>query len=184
MQEIFKDIPWFNLNYQASNLGKIKVINFRNRWKDIIMFEDKSRIYPRVWLTINWKRKWYLVHRLIAQTFIPNPENKPEVNHKNWIKSDNRLENLEWVTISENVKHSYKILWQKPTKYWLWKSWKENPKSKQINQYTKFWDLVSQYFGISEASRISKIDRQNISACCLWKLKSAWWYLWKYAVTS
>ncbi len=65
--------------------------------------------YLKIAIHNNSKGKSILVHRLIAQTFIPNPENKPEVNHKNGIKSDNRVENLEWNTRSENMNHAYSI---------------------------------------------------------------------------
>jgi len=65
--------------------------------------------YYRVGLTKNGKQTKYYIHRLVAQAFIPNPENKEEVNHINGIKTDNRVENLEWCTISENSIHAYKL---------------------------------------------------------------------------
>jgi len=69
--------------------------------------------YPRIGLSNNAKRKYFIVHRLVAIHFIPNPENKKCVNHKNGIKTDNRVENLEWCTHSENEKHSFDILGKK-----------------------------------------------------------------------
>ncbi len=65
--------------------------------------------YLQISISNNGKAKSILVHRLIAETFIPNPQKKIEVNHKNGIKNDNRVENLEWVTHKENIKHAYAI---------------------------------------------------------------------------
>lgn len=68
---------------------------------------NKKSGYELVNIIFNNKRKLFLVHRLIAIIILPNPQNKPCVNHKNGIKTDNRVENLEWVTYSENMKHAF-----------------------------------------------------------------------------
>jgi hypothetical protein len=70
---------------------------------------DKSG-YCIIAFTKDYRKYYFLVHRLVAQAFIPNPNNKEQVNHKNWIKSDNRVENLERMTRSENTIHSYRVL--------------------------------------------------------------------------
>lgn len=103
--EIWKDIPGYEGIYQVSNLGRIwskkmaismKLTNDRGYLRVMLIREPKSGEYNSV-----------QVHRAVCMAFIPNPENKPQVNHKNRIRSDNRLENLEWVTSSENNTHSY-----------------------------------------------------------------------------
>lgn len=113
--EIWLDIPGYGGNYQASNLGRIKSIGrnvptFYGKFRKIdtkLLKPINHKGYVRYRMTFNGKSKDPSGHRLVALTFIPNPDNLPEVNHKNGIKNDNRVENLEWCTHSHNILHAY-----------------------------------------------------------------------------
>lgn len=115
MKEVWKDIPNWK-NYQASNLGRIKskerytIIAHgakRHELEKIMSSHDDKDGYQTLMLSQNGKRKMLKVHRLVTQTFISNPENKPEVNHKDGNKANNCITNLEWNTTLENQKHAF-----------------------------------------------------------------------------
>ena len=137
MEEVWKDIPWYEGKYQVSNLWNVMSLNYGGTKKSKIMaFSVSWKWYCIVQLSIWGKKLMRRIHRLEALAFIPNPENKPQINHKNWIKTDNRVENLEWVTASENAKHA-------------WASWlKENARKRlslfSLNAKRVNWILVKQ----------------------------------------
>lgn len=124
--EIWKDIKGYEGIYQASNTGKIRSVDrvrkvigsnkFKKNYtytrfykgKELVGGLDKDGYRIGVFYDSEGKRKTLKFHRLIAQTFIPNPNNFPEVNHKNGNKQDNDISNLEWVTTQQNVQHAFK----------------------------------------------------------------------------
>lgn len=117
--ETWKEISGYEGYFEVSNLG-----NFRSKDRVIKYKSNGTRLYPgkflktetivegyqRIVLMKEAIKKRYMCHRLVAQEFVPNPDNKPYVNHINGNKADNRAENLEWVTQSENELHSHSVL--------------------------------------------------------------------------
>lgn len=166
MKEQWKLIKDF---YKISNTGNIISINYKHKKNSNIIMKPKNdkNGYKCIGLYINNKKHYFRIHRLVAEAFIPNPENKPQVNHKNGIKTDNRVENLEWVTNKENIIHLFSYLPQKRTKKVL-----QLQNDKPIKVFNS----------ISDASRETGIPVSNICDCCNKKQhhKTAGGYKWKY----
>lgn len=156
IEEIWKDIEGYEGSYQVSNLGRVKSIERvvkgkrtgHKKIEEHILTPPIVRGYCRVTLANSGKnRKVFSVHRLVAIAFIPNPENKKTVNHKNGIRNDNRLENLEWATYSENCKHGFKELGRNPRRGSL------DNRSIPVYCYTDDWVLIKSYESEMEAQR-------------------------------
>lgn len=123
--EEWRDVCGYEGRYEVSNLGRVRslarLVN-RQNWTSfqlpgrILRPRSTRKGYLIVALCRESKQKNFTVHRLVAKAFIPNPSDLPEVNHRNGDKTDNRVENLEWVTAAENVKHSITALGHKRDK--------------------------------------------------------------------
>jgi hypothetical protein len=167
MEEIWKDIKGYEGLYQVSNLGRVKrLIGYYCKTERILTPVTQKSGYNVVSLC----GKIYLVHRLVAEAFIVNPNNLPTVDHINRVKTDNRVENLRWADYKMQSDNSDRTN-REPQKEVL---------SKPVYQYTKNMTFINEYPCTWEASRQTGVNESSISRCCRGERKSAGGYVWRY----
>lgn len=172
MEEEWRSIEDYDGIYEVSNNAIVRSLDRYVRSKHNSIKFCKGQIlkphkdkdgYLRVRLCKNGKSKGEGVHRIVLKAFISNPENKPQCNHINGIKDDNRLTNIEWCTISENTKHAWDNGLNKSAMPWLDKFGKDHCNSRPIIQLTLNNEFVKEYDSQHTASRETGIAQSNIS---------------------
>ena len=163
--EVWKDVVGYEGLYQVSNYGRLKRV-FKNKKEHLLTGKKDKDGYIQVILSRNQKKKHCRLHRLVAETFIPNPNDKPVVNHKDKNVLNNTVDNLEWATVSENTKHGYET--------------GRSVHGRSVIQYTKNMEYVACWKSIEKAARVLGVDQANICACCNGRQKTSGGYIWRY----
>ena len=191
MEEIWKDIVYDDVTYEGyrvSNWGEVKNLNYRNTGRERVMQTSKNnKGYLQVCLRKDGKPKTFYVHRLVASTFIPNPENKPQVNHKiegdegktmNFVffnedgSVDEEKTTIEWSTSEENVNYGTR---NERTA----KSNTNGKKSKKVLQFTLDEELVREWESTNECRR-NGFSQGLVAACCRGERKTHKGFKWEY----
>ena len=175
MEEIWKDIKGYEGCYQISNLGRVKSLaRVQHKWnKDFISKERMLRGnintngYPYVVLRKNGEYGVFRIHRLVAEAFIPNPNNFPQVNHKDEDKTNNRVDNLEWCDGKYNC--CYGTRGDRIRK----------KLEKPVAQYSKSGILLQVYQSQRQAARAIGVPPNGISLCVCGKIQAYKGFIWK-----
>lgn len=156
-KEIWKNISGFEGLYQVSSFGRVK--SFYGKKEHILKHADRGNGYLFVVLCKEGcKPKLYLIHRLVANAFIPNPENLPIINHKDKNRQNNHADNLEWCTAQYNVEYSL---------------------AKRVAQYSHAGKLIKIWPSMMDAAR-QGFNVGNICLCCQGKRKTHGGFIWRY----
>lgn len=174
--EIWKDIKGYEGFYQSSTFGRARSLDTYRKSRNgtvrfckgrILKLKTNNQGYLQVNLYKNGKVKTFRVHRLVAEAFLPNPDNLPEVNHKDENKLNNCVSNLEWCTSSYNNNYGTRI--EKVSK----------KQSKPVLQYTLDGKFVREWKSTAECGR-NGYNHGAVAACCRGELKKYKDFIWKY----
>lgn len=196
MKEAWKDIPNYEGLYQISNLGRVRSLEktifsggVARRRKERILKSTNRRGYRQLTLSKGGDKEQKSVHRLVAESFIPNPDCKPEVNHIDGDKANNKMNNLEWCTRRENAVHSIRVLGHKPKTEQIEPFQIKGAYSGWNNKKVKCVETGEVFDSIAKAGRAKGIARGSlgrITYCCTGKkygnkkVKSVGGYRWEF----
>ena len=175
MEEIWKPIKNFEELYEVSNLGRVKSLAKRGKPERIMKQAISHKGYPTLSLCKNAKSTRRAVHRLVAQAFIDNPDNLPQVNHIDGNKQNNNVENLEWCDNSYNQIHANKMGLNEHRIQRVKESC-----SRPIAMYDYKGNFIRAFSSLNKASRETNISNKAISYCALRKNKMSGGYKWQY----
>ena len=185
--EEWRDVVGWEGLYQVSNLGRVKSLSRSIVYKDGREYKYPSKIIKNQKVSTGYRsvmfygvngKKQYYVHRLVAETFIPNPKNLGDVNHKDCCKTNNILINLEWCSRSDNIKHAYKnglicAHMDEAIK----------KRSRPVIQYAPSGEIIAEYSSANKAAKASGYNQGQISKYCRCENKkhiNYKGYIWKY----
>ena len=185
INEVWKDIKGYEGLYQVSNYGRVKSLpKYKKQWRGglitvkerILKLHSQGTGYYNIQLFKNGICEYRYIHRLVAEAFLPNPNNLPCVNHKNENPSDNFVENLEWCTNGYNVNYGTRNIRVAE------KQINRKDCSRQVLQYTKSGLFLKEYQSIAEATRETGVQGTHIIQVCQMKPKhkSAGGFIWRY----
>ena len=167
-EEIWCPIKGYEGLYEVSDKGRVKSVGY-GKERIMKLSRDKDG-YLIVGLCKNGEQKKCKVHRIVAQTFTPNPDNLPEVNHKDENKENNSVQNLEWCDRKYNYNYGTRI--QRISE----------KHSKPVLQFTKDGEFVKEWKSARDVKITLNYSQGNISSCCTGKLKSAYNFIWKFKI--
>ena len=164
--EIWKDVVGYEGYYQVSNLGRVKSLNYRGSKKEKILATNLERTgYVRTHLCKEGQHKTIRIHRLVAEAFLPNPDNKGCIDHINTNRADNRVENLRWVTHEENCNNDLT---------------RKNGKRNGVSKKVICVETNKIYNSIMEVERELGLLHSDICKCCKGTRITVGGFHWEY----